>query len=136
MKASGRGFAIARVSDGTANPDPTFAANWSGIKAAGMVRGVYQFFRASVDPTAQANLLARAPIGTLESGDLPPVADVEVMDGESGATLVANLATWVGVDQVEDRAHADDLLGARLLGRAAEHRAVRERDARGSPTGR
>jgi lysozyme len=96
VKASGRGFGIARVSDGTANPDSTFAANWSGMKAAGVVRGAYQFFRASVDPTAQANLLLDA-IGTLEPGDLPPMADVEVMDGESGATLVANLATWLGV---------------------------------------
>jgi lysozyme len=56
----------------------------------------YQFFRASVDPTAQANLLLDA-IGTLESGDLAPMADIEVLDGESGATLVANLATWMSV---------------------------------------
>jgi lysozyme len=96
VKASGRGFGIARVSDGTANPDSTFAGNWSGMKAAGVVRGAYQFFRASVDPTAQANLLLNA-IGTLEPGDLAPMADVEVMDGQSGATLVANLATWLSV---------------------------------------
>jgi lysozyme len=92
--ASGLSFAIARVSDGTGTLDPDFAANWSGIKSAGLVRGVYQFFRASEDPTAQANLLV-STVGTLDPGDLSPVADVEVMDGESGATLVANLATWV-----------------------------------------
>ena len=96
VHGSGRGFAIARVSDGTGHPDPTFATNWAGIKNAGMVRGVYQFFRASEDPTAQANLLVSA-IGTLGADDLPPVADVEVSDGVSGATLVANLATWLGV---------------------------------------
>jgi lysozyme len=96
VKAAGYDFAFARVSDGTANPDSTFAGNWSGMKSAGVVRGVYQFFRASVDPTAQADLLVSA-VGTLESGDLSPVANVEVMDGESGATLVANLATWVSV---------------------------------------
>lgn len=96
VHASGRDFAFARVSDGTANPDGTFATNWAGIKAAGMVRGVYQFFRASQNATAQAELLASA-VGTFEPGDLPPVADVEVLDGESGATLIANLATWVSV---------------------------------------
>jgi lysozyme len=96
VKASGRDFAITRVSDGTGTLDNTFAANWSGIKAAGMVRGVYQFFRASEDPTAQADLLV-SKVGTLDPGDLPPVADVEVSDGVSGATLVANLATWVSV---------------------------------------
>jgi lysozyme len=96
VAASGLSFAITRVSDGTDTLDPYFAANWSGIKAAGMVRGVYQFFRASQDPTAQADLLV-TQVGTLDSGDLSPVADVEVLDGESGATLVANLATWVSV---------------------------------------
>jgi lysozyme len=93
VHGSGRGFAIARVSDGTGHSDPTFQTNWSGIKAAGMVRGVYQFFRASEDPTAQADLLVNA-IGALGPDDLPPVADVEVTDGVSGGTLVANLATW------------------------------------------
>jgi lysozyme len=96
VHGSGRDFAVARVSDGTGHPDATFAANWSGIKAAGMVRGVYQFFRASEDPTAQANLLVSA-VGSLGADDLPPVADVEVSDGVSGATLSANLATWVSV---------------------------------------
>ncbi len=96
VKGAGVDFAFARVSDGTANPDSTFAANWAGMKSAGVVRGVYQFFRASVDPTTQANLLLSA-VGTLEASDLAPVADVEVMDGVSGATLVANLATWVSV---------------------------------------
>ena len=94
VHGSGRGFAIARVSDGTGHSDPTFAANWAGIKAAGMVRGVYQFFRGSESGTAQADLLVSA-IGSLGSGDLPPVADVEVSDGVSGGTLVASLAAWV-----------------------------------------
>jgi lysozyme len=96
VHASGRGFAIARVSDGTGHPDATFSANWSGIKAAGMIRGVYQFFRASQNPTQQANLLLNA-IGPLGGSDLAPVADVEVSDGVSSAQLVSNLATWISV---------------------------------------
>ncbi|MGO9707843.1 MAG: glycoside hydrolase family 25 protein [Polyangiaceae bacterium] len=94
VHAAGIDFAFTRVSDGTTTPDDTFATNWAGIKAAGMVRGAYQYFRASEDPTAQADLVASSE-GTLGSGDLSPVADVETLDGESGATLVANLATWV-----------------------------------------
>ncbi len=94
VAASGVSFAIARVSDGTDTLDPEFSANWSGIKAAGMTRGAYQFFRASEDPTGQANLLVAA-IAVLEPDDLSPIADVEVMDGESGSTLVAHLALWV-----------------------------------------
>src|SRR5262249_21136306 len=57
VKASGRVFAIARVSDGLHYPDSQFAANWKGIEAQGLVRGVYQYFRASQDPVAQADYL-------------------------------------------------------------------------------
>jgi GH25 family lysozyme M1 (1,4-beta-N-acetylmuramidase) len=96
VAAAGNTFAIARISDGTGYPDTTFAANWPAMKAAGLIRGSYQFFRASEDPTAQANLVVAA-VGTLGAGDLAPVADVEVMDGVSGDTLVANLATWISV---------------------------------------
>src|SRR5579883_3618438 len=94
VAGAGIGFAFARVSDGTHFPDPDFAANWAGMKANGVVRGVYQYFRAGTDPTAQANLLLGA-VGTLQPGDLPPVCDVETLDGQSASTLVANLKTWV-----------------------------------------
>ena len=90
---SGRAFAIARVGDGLGN-DPTFAANWSGMKAAGMVRGVYQFFRAGADPIAQADLLL-GKIGTLGAGDLAPALDVEVTDGQSAATITQNMTKWL-----------------------------------------
>jgi GH25 family lysozyme M1 (1,4-beta-N-acetylmuramidase) len=94
VKASGRQFAIARVSDGTGFLDPQFSSNWSGIKAAGMVRGVYQFFRPEDDAVAQANIVI-AGVGSIGVGDLPPVLDVEVTDGESSATIVAGMQAWV-----------------------------------------
>jgi GH25 family lysozyme M1 (1,4-beta-N-acetylmuramidase) len=93
VHGSGRAFAIARVSDGTQHPDPTFDTNWAGIKAAGMVRGVYQFFRASEDPIAQADFLL-GKVGTLAPGDLPPVLDVEVTDGQSGDAVIAGVSAW------------------------------------------
>jgi lysozyme len=97
VKAAGIEFAFARVSDGTANPDDQFAANWKGMKAAGVVRGVYQFGRTNVDPTAQANLVASslAAAGGFEAGDLPVVMDIETNNGESSATIVANMKTWL-----------------------------------------
>jgi lysozyme len=94
VKASGRQFAIARVSDGTGFMDPQFASNWSGIKAAGMVRGVYQFYRPEDDAIAQANIVISG-VGSIGPGDLPPVLDVEVTDGESNATIVGGITTWV-----------------------------------------
>ncbi|HVY47416.1 MAG TPA: GH25 family lysozyme [Minicystis sp.] len=94
VKAAGRVFAFIRVSDGTGHLDSTFAHNWAAAKSAGVIRGAYQFFRASEDGTAQANVLL-SHMGTLQAGDLPPVADVEVSDGVGPSTLNAQLAKWV-----------------------------------------
>ena len=38
---------------------PSSTPNWSGMKAAGLVRGVYQFFEPGEDPTTQANIVIR-----------------------------------------------------------------------------
>src|SRR4051812_32614939 len=56
VKASGREFAITRINDGNFM-DPKFDENWAGIKAAGMIRGAYQFFRPGMDASAQADVV-------------------------------------------------------------------------------
>src|SRR5689334_4272820 len=57
VRAAGRRFAFARVSDGVNHPDSKFGQNWRGMKRAGLVRGAYQFFRPSQSPHAQAALM-------------------------------------------------------------------------------
>jgi len=100
VKAAGKVFAFARVSDGT-YLDTAFNPNWTGIKAAGMVRGVYQFFEPGEDPTVQANILIQAvyadtnTFAYLRPGDLPAVLDVEVTGGQSPATIAAHIQTWI-----------------------------------------
>lgn len=81
------------MSDGLGHLDPTFAANWSGMAAHGLVRGVYQFFRPSENAVAQADLLI-AHIGRIGPGDMPPMCDVEVTDGVSNGFLHSQIATW------------------------------------------
>jgi lysozyme len=105
VKAAGIAFAFARISDGTANPDAYFAANWKGMKAQGIVRGAYQFFRASVDPTAQANLVVTSlqQAGGLQAGDLPVVMDIETADGQTESTIESNMRTWLGVVAAQTR---------------------------------
>ena len=97
LRASGRVFAIARVADGSTYLDPTFAANWQGMKANGFVRGTYQYFRAAESGVAQANVLlaAIAAAGPLEPGDLPPTLDLETTDGESDAVIVERAQDWL-----------------------------------------
>ncbi len=102
MAASGRSFAIARVSDGF-YLDTQFSTNWPAMKQAGLVRGVYQFFRPNDDAVAQANLLLQHAVG-LGAGDLPPVLDVEVTDGASPARISAGIQAWVNrIQQVSGK---------------------------------
>lgn len=77
VRASGRRFAIARVGLGS-RADTTFARNWEGMRAAGLLRGAYLYVLPEQDPVAQATLLVRA-VGRLGPGDLPPALDVEKM---------------------------------------------------------
>lgn len=96
-KARGREFGIASVGDGTYQ-DPTFAANWNEMKAAGVIRGAYQFFEPAGDPVQQADILI-GKVGVLGDGDLPATLDVETAGGQSGATIAAHIRTWS--DRVE-----------------------------------
>ncbi|HEY8076250.1 MAG TPA: GH25 family lysozyme [Labilithrix sp.] len=97
VKASGRTFAFARVSDGLTHHDAQFARNWRLIKQRGLVRGAYQFFRPSEGPIAQADAMLRAihNAGGLHPGDLPPVLDLEVTDGEPHHVVVARAKEWL-----------------------------------------
>jgi lysozyme len=91
-------FAIARVSHGDPSlggvEDTQFAANWAGIQAQGLVRGVYQYWDPGVDPTAQADYLV-GKVGRLGPGDLPAVVDVEETNGQSASTIITRLHTWM-----------------------------------------
>ena len=92
-KAMGRMFGVASVGDGTYQ-DPTFATNWAAMKAAGVIRGAYQYFEPAGDPIVQADILI-AKVGKLGDGDLPATIDVEVTGGQSAATIAAKVGQWL-----------------------------------------
>jgi lysozyme len=97
VAVSGVQFAFVRVSSGL-TPDDEFDQTYAAIKAAGLIRGAYQFYQPGQDVSAQAALLLQK-IGTLDVGDLPPVLDVEITGGQAPATLAANIQTWVNIVQ-------------------------------------
>jgi GH25 family lysozyme M1 (1,4-beta-N-acetylmuramidase) len=92
-KAKGRMFGVASVGDGTYQ-DPTFATNWAAMKAAGVIRGAYQYFEPADDPIVQADILI-AKVGKLGDGDLPATIDVEVTGGQSAATVASKVGKWL-----------------------------------------
>ncbi len=96
VKASGVVFSFARTNDGS-YIDPDFAANWKGMKAAGIIRGAYQFFRNTRGGAEQAEIMLNMT-GPLDDGDLPPVLDVEngsIDDSVTRSATQAIITEWV-----------------------------------------
>ncbi len=93
VKAAGLVFAFAKATQGTEEVDPRFAANWQGMRAAGLVRGAYHYLDLDKDAAAQAeHFLATV---RLEAGDLPPALDVEATDGMSVEDIDKGVRTWL-----------------------------------------
>ena len=89
------GFAFMKATEGIGNTDSYFKRNWKKSKEAGIVRGAYHFFIARKDGKAQAeNFIGKV---TLESGDLPPVLDVEQTFGVPTEQLQREVKEWLDV---------------------------------------
>ena len=87
------GFAFIKATEGIGNRDPQFRRNWRQAKHHGIVRGAYHFFIASKDGKLQAeNFIKQAD---LETGDMPPVLDVEQTNGASKAQLQREVKKWL-----------------------------------------
>jgi lysozyme len=87
-------YANVRIGDGLGH-DADFDANWAGARAAGLIRGAYQFFRPSRDPVAQADIVVAA-VGRLGPGELPVTIDVEAPSpGVDPATYTPRIHAWV-----------------------------------------
>jgi lysozyme len=94
VRAVGVRFAYIRVSDGSTVQDGQFQRNWAGARAAGVIRGAYQYFRPEEDPEVQADLML-STMGPLRAGDLPPALDVEISGDQSAPELVRRVGRWV-----------------------------------------
>jgi lysozyme len=87
------GFVFIKATEGIGNSDPQFRRNWRKAKSNEIVRGAYHFFIASKDGKMQAqNFIKRVDI---ESGDLPPVLDVEQRNGVSAEQLRKEVRKWL-----------------------------------------
>ena len=87
------GFAFMKATEGLSNTDLHFKRNWRNAGKTGVTRGAYHFFIASKSGKAQAaHFLEHV---ALEAGDLPPVLDVEQMNGVSVSILQQRVAEWL-----------------------------------------
>ncbi|NUM48826.1 MAG: extracellular solute-binding protein, partial [Anaerolineales bacterium] len=65
--------------------DSAFPGHWSGAKAAGLLRGVYLYYRegSGFDPKTQARKLHELISNTGDMGELPPALDIEELNNPS-----------------------------------------------------
>src|SRR5258708_342749 len=89
---SGRAFAFVKATQGNYNKQSTFAADWSGTKAAGVLRSAYHFFDPTIDGAAQASwfLAELGAAGGMQRGDLPAMLDIECPTSASQAQASPN----------------------------------------------
>lgn len=89
------GFAFIKATEGIGNTDPNFNRNWKKAKDNAVVRGAYHFFIGSKDGRMQAeNFIAQVE---LQTGDLPPVLDVEQLNGSTAAQMKTEIKKWLEI---------------------------------------
>lgn len=87
------GFSFIKATEGIGNTDPWFKRNWKKAGDNNMVRGAYHFFIASKDGKMQAeNFINKVE---LKPGDLPPVLDIEQLNGTSSTEIKKEAKEWL-----------------------------------------
>ena len=99
-------FAFIKATEGIGNIDPYFKRNWKKSKQAGIKRGAYHFFIATKDGRLQAQNFIKSV--TLQSGDLPPVIDIEHAYSAKPEQLRMVLKEWL--DVVENYFHVRPII--------------------------
>lgn len=86
-------FAFIKATEGLLNVDPYFQRNWREAPKAGIKVGAYHFFRPKRAGLWQANFFLQTV--SFEKGDLPPVVDIESLDGVSPAKMRKELNAFI-----------------------------------------
>jgi lysozyme len=92
-------FAFLKASEGLGHVDRNFTDNWASAKTSGLVRGAYHFYRANKPAEEQFNNFTDRV--ELQPGDLPPVLDIETLDGVSREELTAGVRAWLDLAEIK-----------------------------------
>ncbi len=89
------GFSFIKATEGIGNTDPLFKRNWKRAGDNDMIRGAYHFFIGSKDGRMQAeNFIDKVD---LAPGDLPPVLDIEQLNGATSAEIKKEAKEWLDI---------------------------------------
>lgn len=93
IKSAGKHYVFVKVTEGISSVDPDYAQNVANAREAGLWVGSYHFYVTQDTPQAQfANLSKHL---SLQSGDLPPVVDIEVLSKPGAQNLTADLTQFL-----------------------------------------
>lgn len=87
------GFAFVKASEGLTLVDPYFKRNWREAPKVGIPCGAYHFLRPKKNGLWQARFFLQNV--NIEKGDLPPVADIERLDGTSPEKMRKELKAFL-----------------------------------------
>lgn len=86
-------FVFIKATEGITRQDAAFKQNWDRAGKAGLIRGAYHFFYATRDPLKQA--INFHNVADLQSGDLPPVLDIETSNNQPAAVIRSTAKIWL-----------------------------------------
>lgn len=99
-------FAFIKATEGILSVDPYFQRNWREAPKSGIRVGAYHFFRPQKSGLWQANFFLQTV--NMDKGDLPPVVDVESLDGVSPEKMRKELNAFV--IRIEERANVKPII--------------------------
>lgn len=101
-------FAILKATEGTNLTDKYFKTNWANIRDFSIIRGAYLYFHPNKSGKTQAEYFLSKV--ALETGDLPPVVDIEEVNGTSKLNLKKSLKECL--DVLEEKHHKKPIIYA------------------------
>jgi lysozyme len=94
-------FAFIKATEGILQVDPYFQRNWREAPKAGIICGAYHFFRPRKDGKTQAKFFLQ--VVNIEKGDLPPVVDVESLDGVPASKMRLELMDFLNYVEMKTK---------------------------------
>ena len=94
-------FAFIKATEGVLQVDPYFQRNWREAPKAGIICGAYHFFRPKRNGKTQAKFFLQ--VVNIEKGDLPPVVDIESLDGVSPLKMRAELSDFLNYVELKTK---------------------------------
>ncbi len=99
-------FAFIKATEGMFNVDPYFQRNWREAPKAGIICGAYHYFKPKRSGLWQAKFFLQTV--KFEAGDLPPVVDIEELNGVSSAAM--RLELQVFLTHIEKRTNVKPII--------------------------